>query len=187
MDHLFNHLKTYYHLSKEANEALAGCLVEKTFAKNDYLIKQGRVCEHFYFLAHGALRGFYNINGKEITHWFAFENTFVSSFHSFTTGQPSVENIQFLEGSILWSISRKQLTGLFDRFHEIERLVRIIYERYYVRLEERYVNAQFKTAAELYNNLLEQSPHIPERVPLGYISSYLGITQETLSRIRKQH
>ncbi len=186
MESLLNHLKTYYPISREAIGALADCLQEKTYAKSDFLLKQGRVCDHFYFLQHGALRGFYNINDKEITHWFAFENTFVSSFHSFTTGQPSIENIQFLEGSILWAISRKQLTGLFDQFHEIERLVRIIYERYYVRLEERYVNAQFKTAAELYNNLLEQSPHILERVPLGYISSYLGITPETLSRIRKQ-
>ncbi|ULT42665.1 hypothetical protein KRR40_03500 [Niabella defluvii] len=64
---------------------------------------------------------------------------------------------------------KKDLTGLFDQYHELERLVRIIYENYYIRLEERYVNAQFKTAAELYNDLMERSPHILERVPLGYI------------------
>lgn len=186
MESLLNHLKTYSPISREAIGALADCLQEKTYAKNDFLLKQGRVCDHFYFLQHGALRGFYNINDKEITHWFAFENTFVSSFHSFTTGQPSIENIQFLEGSILWAISRKQLTGLFDQFHEIERLVRIIYERYYVRLEERYVNAQFKTAAERYEDLIMNNPHIIERVPLGQISSYLGISQETLSRIRSR-
>ena len=185
MEQLLNHLKNYHPLSKEAGNALINCLEEKVFAKNDFLIKQGRVCTHFYFLQHGALRGFYHVNDKEITNWFAFENTFVSSFYSFTTQQPAVESIQFIEGSVLWGISRKRLIGLFDEFHEIERLVRIIYEAYYIRLEERYVNAQFKTAQELYNNLLKESPHILERVPLGYISSYLGITQETLSRIRK--
>jgi CRP-like cAMP-binding protein len=66
----------------------------------------------------------------------------------------------------------------------LERLVRIAYEKYYLRLEERFVNAQFKTATERYQSLLMQTPHILERVPLGYIASYLGISQETLSRVR---
>lgn len=187
MEQLIQHLKSYYPLNDEASEALISCLEEKCFAKNDYLIKAGRVCRYFYFMQHGALRGFYHLNGKEITHWFGFENTFITSFHSYITEQPSVENIQFIEGSIMWAISKKDLTGLFDQYHELERLVRIIYENYYIRLEERYVNAQFKTAAELYNDLMKRSPHILERVPLGYISSYLGMTQETLSRIRKLH
>ncbi len=58
------------------------------------------------------------------------------------------------------------------------------YEKYYIRLEERFVKSQFRTAAERYALLLEQSPHIVERVPLGHIASYLGISQETLSRVR---
>ena len=107
-----------------------------------------------YFLERGALRGFYNLDGKEITYWFGFEKDFVTSFHSFITGQPAVENIQLLEGSILWAISKEALTKLFNRYHEIERLVRIVYEKYYIRLEERFVNAQFKTAGERYENLL---------------------------------
>jgi len=73
-----------------------------------------------------------------------------------------------------------------NRYREIERLVRIVYENYYIRLEERFINAQFKTAAERYQNLLQQTPHMIERVPLGYIASYLGISQETLSRIRSR-
>ena len=132
------------------------------------------------------MRGYYNLEGKEITHWFAFENDFVTSFHSFITQQPAVENIRLLEGSILWRISKDQLTHLLNQHHEIERLVRIAYEKYYIRLEDRFVNAHFKTAAERYNDLLQQSPHIIERVPLGYIAAYLGISQETLSRIRSR-
>lgn len=97
-----------------------------------------------------------------------------------------MENIQLLEGSILWAISKETLTGLFNRYNEIDRLVRIVYEKYYIRLEERFVNAQFKTAGERYENLLQQTPHILERVPLGHIASYLGISQETLSRIRSR-
>jgi CRP-like cAMP-binding protein len=156
------------------------------FSKNEYLVTEGQRCRHIYFLEQGALRGFYNLDGKEITHWFAFEKDFVTSFHSFSTQQPAVENIQLLEGSILWAISKDRLTGLLNQYHDIERLLRIAYEKYYIRLEDRYVNAQFKTATERYQTLLLQTPHIIERVPLGYIASYLGISQETLSRIRSR-
>ena len=186
MEQLLEHLKTFYQLSPEAQLVLKNCFEEITLAKNEFLLKEHKTCRHLYFLQQGALRGFYNLDGKEITHWFGFENDFVTSFHSFTTQQPSVENIQLLEGCVLWAISKDTLTGLFNRYHEIERLMRIAYEKYYIRLEERYVNAQFKTAAERYENLLLQSPHIIERVPLSYVSSYLGISQETLSRVRSK-
>jgi len=147
-------------------------------------VTEGRVCRQLYFLEQGAIRGHYNLEGKEITHWFAFAPDFVTSFHSFITQQPAVENIQLMEGSVLWSISKDKVNRLMSSHHEIERLVRIAYENYYIRLEERFVNAQFKTATERYQNLLQQTPHVLERVPLGYIASYLGISQETLSRIR---
>jgi CRP-like cAMP-binding protein len=148
---------------------------------------EGKICRHLYFLQHGALRGFYNLEGKEVTHWFAFENDFVTSFHSFITQQPAIENIQLLEGSILWAISKDNLNKLLDQHHELERLLRIVYEKYYIRLEERFVNAQFKSATDRYQQLLLQTPHIIERVPLGFIASYLGISQETLSRVRSKH
>jgi CRP-like cAMP-binding protein len=165
---------------------LHDCFEKITLAKNEYLLKEGKICRHLYFLEKGVLRGFYTLEEKEITHWFGFENDFVTSFHSFITAEPSVENIQLLESCMLWRIAKEKLTALFDRYHEIERLVRIVNEKYYIRLEERYVNAQFKTAAERYENLLLQSPHIIERVSLGHIASYLGISQETLSRIRSR-
>ncbi|MGN6494137.1 MAG: Crp/Fnr family transcriptional regulator [Agriterribacter sp.] len=186
MQQLLTNLETFYQLSPEAKLVLEDCFEEITLAKNEFLVKEGKICRHLYFLQQGALRGFYTLDGKEITHWFGFENDFVTSFHSFTTQQPSVENIQLMEGSILWAISKNTLTSLFDRHHEIERLVRIAYEKYYIRLEDRFVNAQFKTATERYEDLLLRAPHIIERVPLGYISSYLGISQETLSRVRSR-
>jgi CRP-like cAMP-binding protein len=186
MEHLLTQIKKYYPLNSGAITALQDCFKKVMLSKNTFLLNEGQVCRHLYFLEKGALRGFYNLEGKEITHWFGFENDFVTSFHSLITTRPAVENIQLLEGSILWAISKEMLTGLFDRHHEIERLFRIVVEKYYIRLEERFVNAQFKTAAERYENLLFQTPHILERVPLGHIASYLGISQETLSRIRNR-
>ncbi|HZH95282.1 MAG TPA: Crp/Fnr family transcriptional regulator, partial [Flavisolibacter sp.] len=184
---LLNHIRRYHPLSAAAQQALHECFQQVVFSKKEYLVTEGKTCRHLYFLEQGALRGFYNLEGKEITHWFAFEEDFVTSFHSFITQQPAVENIQLLEGSILWSVSKTDLTRLLNEYHELERLLRIAYEKYYIRLEERFVNAQFKTAAERYQNLLMQTPHIIERVPLGFIASYLGISGETLSRIRSRY
>lgn len=184
MEILLNNISQYSLISDNAKTALAKSFEQITIAKNNWLVTEGKVCHHLYFLEQGALRGYYNMDGKEVTHWFGFENDFVTSFHSFITGEPAVENIQLMEGSILWSISKDTLTHLLNQFHELERIMRIAYEKYYIRLEERFVNAQFKTAKERYQDLLQQSPHIIERVPLGYIASYLGISAETLSRIR---
>ena len=186
MEALLQHIKQFYPLSQTAQQALYNCFQQKIMRKNELLLQEGKTCRYLYFVEKGALRGFYNLEGKEITHWFGFENDFVTSFHSFITQKAAVENIQLLESCTLWSISKETLTALFNEHHEIERLMRIAYEKYYIRLEERFVNAQFKTASERYENLLQQTPHIIERVPLGYIASYLGISQETLSRIRSK-
>jgi CRP-like cAMP-binding protein len=186
MKQLLSHITAFHRLSTEAENALQNCFTQITLNKNEFLLTQGNICRHLYFLEKGALRGFYNLDGKEITHWFGFEKDFVTSFHSFITGEAAVENIQLVESCTLWAIATETLTELFDQHHDLERLVRIAYEKYYIRLEERYVNAQFKTATERYEELIIQSPHIIERVPLGFIASYLGISQETLSRIRSR-
>jgi CRP-like cAMP-binding protein len=108
----------------------------------------------------------------------------VTSFFSFITRKPCIENIQLIEDSTLWAISYDDLQNLYDEYPDIERLGRIMNERYYVMLEERFVSNHFKEAKERYENLMNNAPHILQRVPLGYVASYLGITQETLSRIR---
>jgi CRP-like cAMP-binding protein len=183
---LFKHIQKYTAISADAQAALQPCFEQVVLSKGANLLTEGKVCRNLYFVESGALRGYYTLDGKEITHWFGFETDFVTSLHSFITAAPAIENIQLLEGSILWSISKESLMALLNRYHELERLVRIVYEKYYIQLEERLVNAQFKTAAERYESLLRQSPHIIERVSLGHIASYLGISQETLSRVRNR-
>ncbi|HCW07859.1 MAG TPA: Crp/Fnr family transcriptional regulator [Cytophagales bacterium] len=154
--------------------------------KGSFLITEGKTCDHVYFLEHGCLRGYYNLDGKEITYWLAFENNFVTSFFSFISRKPSIEFIQLIEDSVLYSIDYTKLQTLYQKHGDIERMGRIMLERYYVMLEERFLANHFKEAKDRYENLIEKSPHILQRVPLGYIASYLGITQETLSRIRSK-
>ena len=184
MQSLLQHLSTIHRLSDAAQQDLEEAFLPLTLTKNTFLIEEGKICRQLYFLEQGCIRGYYLSDGKEITHWFGFENDFVTSFHSFSTQQPATEHIQLLEGALLWSISREKLLQLCERHHDIERLLRMAYEKYYIRLEERFVKSQFRTAAERYALLLEQAPHIIERVPLGHIASYLGLSQETLSRVR---
>ena len=187
MRQLFTQITAFHPLTEQAIKSLEDCITKIEVNKNDFLITEGKKCTHLYFLEHGALRGYYNLDGKEVTHWFAFENDFVTSFHGFITNEPCVENIQLLEHGIVWAIEKNKLEALYDQHPDLERLVRIVYEKYYIRLEERYVNAQFKTATQLYDDLMKHMPHILQRVPLGHIASYLGLSQETLSRIRGKH
>lgn len=184
MESLIRHIANFYKLSEEPLDALVHNLKKTELTKGEYLVNQGSVCRNLYFLERGCIRGFYLLEEKEITYWFAFENDFLTSFHSFITRTPSIEKLQTLEDSVLWSISYDSLVGLYDKYPSIERLGRIVCEQYYIRLDERHIKAQFKTAPERYEDLITNNPHILQRVPLGYIASFLGISQETLSRIR---
>lgn len=186
MRSLIEHIHPYCQLGEPALAALDAALEKVMLSKGAMLIKEGSVCNHVYFLERGCVRGYYNLDGKEITYWFAFENSFVTSFYSFITRKPAIENIHALEDCTLWSVSYDHLQQLYDTYPEIERLGRLMHERYYVMLEDRFLSNHFKEARERYDLLLKNSPHILQRVPLGYVASYLGITQETLSRIRNK-
>lgn len=176
----------YYPISEAAKNDLALILKKQTLFKNAILEKGGSVCHHLYFIEQGGVRGFYNLDGKEVTYWFAFENDFATTFYSFIARKPGIETVQLLEDSIVWSISYDELQCLFDKHHDMERMVRIIYERSYIRLEERIIRLQFIPAKERYEQLLVETPQLLNRVSLGQLASYLGISQETLSRIRSQ-
>ncbi|QCR21331.1 Crp/Fnr family transcriptional regulator [Pontibacter sp. SGAir0037] len=186
MNALYNCIGQYHPIATGAWEALSNALKKVELVRNSFLLQEGMVCHNLYFLEKGCLRGYYNLNGKEITYWFGFENNFITSFYSFISRKPAVENIQIVEDSTLWGISFEALNQLFNSHNDIERLVRIINEQYYIRLEERLMAMQFKTARERYEQLIDTSPHILQRISLGQIASYLGISQETLSRIRSQ-
>lgn len=186
MKSLLSHVNQYCKLSEAALAGLDSVLKRVDLAKGALLTSEGKICNQVYFLEQGCVRGFYTLDGKEITYWFAFENTFVTSLYSFITRKPGAENIQLLDDCILWSVDYSDLQKLYDTFPDIERLGRVIHERYYVMLEERFLSIHFKEARERYEVLLKNNPHILQRVPLGYVASYLGITQETLSRIRSK-
>ncbi len=184
MNPLVKTLHDIHPLSSDARESLEKTLQKVVIEKEEFILREGQVCHRLFFIEAGCFRGYYHKDGKEITHWFGFEKDIVTSFNSFINKTASIEHIQALETSVCWSISYNELYQLYDDFPEVERLGRITCEQYYIKLEDRYVNAQFQTATERYNKMLANTPHILQRIPLGHIASYLGISQETLSRIR---
>jgi CRP-like cAMP-binding protein len=186
MQTLLDHINQYCPLDESALSGLTAALHKKEWAKGSFLITEGKVCDHVWFLERGCLRGFYNLDGKEISHWFGFENDFVTSLYSFISRKPCIENIQAIEDCTLWAITFDDLQALYKKHPTVERLGRIMNERYYMMLEERFLRNHFKEARDRYEILLTHTPHIVQRVPLGYIASYLGITQETLSRVRSK-
>ena len=156
------------------------------YKKNKDLQPIGHTCKTIYFINKGLARIYYLKDGIDITENFFFENNVIARVESLLTGKPSRKAIQILEDAEIVGINANELFKLYDRFPEIERLFRKIFEAAYVDTINRIEGMQFHSAEERYKALLEQAPDVLKRVPLKYVASYLGITQVSLSRIRAQ-
>jgi CRP/FNR family transcriptional regulator, anaerobic regulatory protein len=181
-----DHLARIIPISKELEKGILAVTKHTSVPKDSILVKNGERCRNLYFIEKGLIRGFYYDEGKEITHWFGKEDEFATSFYSFITNEPSSETIEALENCDLIQITYSDLQELYKKFPETERIGRIITETYYIDLEERFLNIQFKSAKERYQNLLNKNGSLLQRASLGQIAAYLGITQETLSRVRAE-
>jgi CRP-like cAMP-binding protein len=183
-------LETISHITKlspESVSALSGIVKRMELPKGHLLLREGGVCNFFYYIEKGLTRTFYYKDGKDITDWISLEKTIAVSIVSYITRKPDIRNIELLEDSILWAVPHGDLEKLYQQHHEIERLGRLFISNGVVQMQQRFDDLHFATAAERYRKLMEYNPSIIQRVPLGMVASYLGITQETLSRIRAQY
>jgi len=177
-------LKRISPLSDAATEAFSAVAREEELPKGHLLIKAGTVCNYIYFIEKGLSRTFYYKDGKDITDWISAEGSFAASVVSFITRQPDIRNVELLEPSNICAVSYNNLEHLYTQYHEIERLGRLLVSFGLVQLQQRFDDLHFASAQERYMKLMNTQPSLINRVPLGIIASYLGITQETLSRIR---
>lgn len=179
------------HLSLAGREWLESHIELKTVSKGAVILKEHVVCEYLYFVRSGMLCSYYHQSAsesaKEICNWLATENDFATAYYSFISRKPSYEIIECIEDAVLEAISYNHIKQLYELFPETEKAGRIILEDYYLRIEERLFSIRFKEAKERYHTFAENRPQIVARAPLGRIASYLGMTQETLSRVRASY
>lgn len=156
----------------------------REFSKGDHLFRQGELCRHLFYIKKGLVRVYYySDKGKEITLWFSSEDTLVTAIDSFYLHKPTRDYCEALEDLVVYTITHSQLETLLNNKKGAQITFNIMYEvtRKMADLME---SIKFRTAEERYISLMSNYPKILQRVSLGQIASYLGITQETLSRIR---
>ncbi|MFT4646010.1 MAG: CRP-like cAMP-binding protein [Planctomycetota bacterium] len=174
-------------LSQELVEKLFNTFEPVSFKKGSIIFKEGQICKYLYFVEKGALRSYYiDAKGRDISHWFTFENEIITEPKSFFKQTKSNYHLEAMENVELRRISFKKLTDLFNESHEIEKFGRLLGLQLLIDLNDKLLDIQFKSAKERYTSLIEQHPDVFLRVSLGNIASFIGITQQSLSRIRTE-
>jgi CRP-like cAMP-binding protein len=178
--------RSLYPISPAAEMFLREHVIPCSIGKRKLLLHEGERCEHIYFVGKGALRGFTREDQKDITTWITIENELVTSILSLDQRMMPIENIQALEKCELLAMTYVDLEEMYDRFPEVNILARKIFARYYADAEKRAFIARLTKAENKYRYFLLRHRDLANRIPLKYIASYLGVTLETLSRIRKK-
>jgi CRP-like cAMP-binding protein len=171
-------------LSDESLAEFSNAWKHWSTTKDYFLLKENTVSDYLYFIEKGVARLYYYKHGKEITEWIALDNQFFLSITSFFQRTPSHLIIQTTEPSEVYGIHHDDFMRLADKYHEVERLLRKMVTGSLILSQQRMDSIQFESAQQRYERLLNTYPQIIQRVPLTYIASFLGITLETLSRIR---
>jgi len=156
------------------------------FGKGELLLEEGQVCEHIYFVRKGVVRGFIREGKKDITTWITAEGEMVSSILSFERKGSSIENMQAIEDSEMLALTLVDLEKLYEQFPEFNIVSRKLLQQYYSDAEGRAFIARLTNAETRYKQFLTRYSHFANRIPLTYIASFLGMTLETLSRVRRK-
>ena len=183
---LISSLNYFHPLSEGIEEFLEKNTYSCTFTKGKLLLKAGQVCENIYFIKKGAVRGFIKEGQKDITTWITAENEMVTSISSLDKKQPALENMQALEDCEMLALSYVNLQVLYDTFPEFNIVIRKLLQQYYQDAEKRAFIARLTNAESKYRYFILNHSNLVNRIPLKYVASFLGITLETLSRVRKR-
>ncbi len=176
-------LNGYHFLTPESAVKLEQVSKKITAKRNSLLIEQDKIQKNLYFLASGLARVYYETANRQITLDFVSPGGTLISMNSYVHDTPGYENIDLLEDSV-YQIDQKQLFDLYESDIAIANWGRKMAELEFIKAEQRTMSKLFNTAQERYAELLQKYPQYIQRIKLGYIASYLGVSQVTLSRIR---
>lgn len=177
-------LNGYHFLTTESTAKLVQISKKITAKRNSLLIEQDKIQKDIYFLASGLARVYYETPNRQITLGFVSPGGTLISMNSYVHDTPGYENIDLLEDSVVYQIDQKQLFDLYESDIAIANWGRKMAELEFIKAEQRTMSKLFNTAQERYAELLQKYPQYIQRIKLGYIASYLGVSQVTLSRIR---
>lgn len=156
------------------------------YPKGHIILKAGKVESSIYFIKKGIVRAYIDEDNSDATFWFGKEGETIISMKSYVENQNGYENIELLEDCELYELKTADLDRLFNSDIHIANWGRKFAERELIKTEERLISKLFKNASERYIDLLKNNPELIQRIQLGHIASYLGITQVSLSRIRAE-
>jgi CRP-like cAMP-binding protein len=179
-------LSNFFPINRSIEEYLSKHVQPCFFKKGELLLKQGDICLHVYFIQKGLIRGFFKEGKKDITTWITAEYEMVTSIAGLTKREPTEENIQAIEDCNLLAISFADLENMYLLFPEFNIVIRKLLQQYYSDAEGRAFIARITNAEKKYRHFNHKYYHLVNRVPLKYIASFLGVTIETLSRVRKK-
>lgn len=167
-------------------EKIISCFEYEKFDSKTYIASIGKINNRIFFIINGLARTYYLKNGKEITTYLSCDNGFIASYSSFINQTPSYENIHCLEECEVLSITYEKMQYLYAEIPNWERVGRILAEQNFLCMADRLLKLQMISAKEKYQTFLKTAPSkIIQRTPLLHVASFLGITPESLSRIRQ--
>jgi CRP-like cAMP-binding protein len=187
LEELIHKIKNSFPLSSDAEEYLRSISKERLVPKGELLIRQGQSVKSTYFVMDGCLRSYcLDKNGKEHTLQFAINDWWISDFIAIYDNDISTLTVECITDSKVIEFDAKKLNKIYIEFPEFEAFQRKNLERHVVSLHKRILNQMQLTALERYNVFLKHYPSIEQHVPNYHIASYLGITQQSLSRVRAE-
>lgn len=184
---LVNYINNIYPLRAEIVQFVLDKTYFRKLPKGKYLLKPGEICEHYYYIHKGVLRSFMKFGTKEITVWINPENEITTAIRSMSNSKPADEYIQAIEDCELVVIPFGAMQEVYEKFPEMNMVGRKLLEEYYAGSEERVYICRIPDAKSRYQHFMETRQELVNRIPLKYIASYLGITLETLSRLRAKN
>jgi len=187
MEKLFHNIEKHISLKEEEKEYLLSLIKIRRLKRKEFLIRQGGTCTSIYFVNQGSLRCFFmNEESKESSIMFAFPGWWITDMRCFIQGLPSDTSIQALEQAEIAEITKSDYETLFTKIPSFERLFRILMQNAYIREQTRVFEHMTCSAEERYNRFIGKYPKIEQLITQKHIASYLGITPEFLSYLKKR-
>ena len=183
---IFNYYSNLCDLSNRDKNLLKENLQFKCYTNKEIILRENQVCKHVYFINKGIMRTFSILNGKEQTNQFYFENSYCSSYESFLIQKPSPLNIECLADTEVLTLKYEDVQRLYKISPALNTFGRKIAELLYIDFNMRSRSLQIDDAKTRYLNLIKRRPEIIQRIPNYLIASFIGITPESLSRIKNE-